>query len=818
LIEESRRWQHTALAVAAAALLAMPASQVYALSLGRVNVQSALGENLRAEIDVPELNAEEAASLHAVAASPTAYAAAGLEYNPAMGGLQVTLARHADGRAFLRLSTDRAINDPFVDLILEATWSSGRIVRDYTMLFDPPPSAPAAPNPTLAQTTPAKSPASAPSAPDAPPSDSSRGGKSASADAAMPMSPSSEAHGTHKQARQAQASDTRQLTVKSGDTASKIALNNKPDDVSLDQMLVAMLRTNPDAFSKGNLNRLLAGAVLELPSAEEAKTVSPEEASQMVVAQSKDFDAYRRSLAENAPRSNAEAPNRKATGNVETRVQDQQATSPAPDKLTLSKGAVQAKTDEARIARERNAREAAERSAELAKNISDLSKLQAAATTAAPMAAAPMASASSMGDASSMASSTAPAASSGIMASGPAISASTSLAPAAAAIPAPAASMPPTPKPAASAPMEPPAEPGLIDQVLENPVLMGIGAAIVLIIIGGVAFFRRRKAGKKNDTLNDSVLDSRQAGDTFVDTSGGQQVDTTVAIDDDNGYANSQLEAADDVDPVAEADVYLAYGRDQQAEDILKEALRQTPTRIALHTKLLEIYAKRQDTANFETTARQALELTQKNSSDGSHICTMGRGIDPNNPLYQEAKDDAPPAAATPEEPTGAGPLDLDLDFSADDEPVSVTTPVSSPSDAKAPEPKPTPMADAMAGLDFDLDLPSTPAPRSQPAAAPEPAMPAPMATPAPATAATAADESLEFDLSSLSLDLDEGVDSIFSETNAGSSSHDTKLALAEEFVSIGDHDGARALIEEVIAEADGPVLEKAHKALASLN
>jgi len=123
--------------------------------LGRITVQSALGEPLRAEIDVPEINAEEAASLKAGIASAEAFAAAGLEYNPAMSGLQATLQRRADGRAYIRLSSDRSINDPFVDMIVEASWSSGRILRDYTMLFDPPVlRKPAAPAPTLAQTTP----------------------------------------------------------------------------------------------------------------------------------------------------------------------------------------------------------------------------------------------------------------------------------------------------------------------------------------------------------------------------------------------------------------------------------------------------------------------------------------------------------------------------------------------------------------------------------------------------------------------------------------------------------------------------------------
>ena len=91
-------------------------------------------------------------------------------------------------------------------------------------------------------------------------------------------------------------------------------------------------------------------------------------------------------------------------------------------------------------------------------------------------------------------------------------------------------------------------------------------------------------------------------------------------------YSASQLDAADDVDPVAEADVYLAYGRDLQAEEILKEAVRTNPNRLAIHTKLLEIYAKRRDAKGFEATATNAFKLTGGASPEWARICEMGSG------------------------------------------------------------------------------------------------------------------------------------------------------------------------------------------------
>jgi len=87
-------------------------------------------------------------------------------------------------------------------------------------------------------------------------------------------------------------------------------------------MLVALLRANPDAFSGGNLNRLRAGAVLDLPSAEQAKSVSEPEAAQTVLAQSKDFNDFRRNLATSVPTAAVAGADRKASGYVSAKVED----------------------------------------------------------------------------------------------------------------------------------------------------------------------------------------------------------------------------------------------------------------------------------------------------------------------------------------------------------------------------------------------------------------------------------------------------------------------------------------------------------------
>ena len=866
-------WHKTALAAAAAAFLGFSATSAVALSLGSITVQSALGEPLRAEIDIPDINSEESSSLKASVATPDAFKAAGLEYNAAMSGLQVSLQRRANGRAYIRLSSDKPINEPFVDMILEASWATGRIVRDYTMLFDPPglrvPSAATAPQIT-AQGGSASAAASVPAPVAATTSRPVPAAPRSNAPAASAPAPA-----TAPTTATAPEAKGGQITVKPGDTASKIAFATKPANVSLDQMLVALLRANPDAFVNSNINRVKSGAVMNVPSAEQAQLIGTAEATQTVIAQSKDFNDFRKKLATNAPTAQVAATDRQASGSVQTRVEVKKPSTAAPDKLTLSKGAIKAQADADKIAKDRAAKDAVTRAAEVAKNINELSKL-GSTTTAAPMSPAP---------APAPAALTVPVAA--VVAPALVASAPDTQAVAPAATPA-AVSVASAPIKRAPIPIPTPApEPSMVDQLIENP-LVPAAAAGIIALLAGLGIYRSRQ--RKKTALNDSVfLESRLQPDSFFGASGGQRVDTSdgAASGSSMVYSHSQLDAADDVDPVAEADVYLAYGRDIQAEEILKEALKTNSGRVAIHQKLLDIYAKRRDAKSFETAATGAYKATGGEGADWDCICDLGLSIDPTNPLYQpggKPEADALPsapmpllevaslvAATTPIESQASAPpsvdldLDLDLDFSLDDEQaVQATAPTVAP---VADQTTKMPAVDmGIPSLDMDFDLPIAAAPLSAPVVVAAPAqsgdliefslpdleglgdLPASLTTdsedfsqqaavsfgatiagpliataprPAAVAAAAPADDSgmLEFDLGSLSLDL--GDDDKVTTPPAALPMEDpltTKLALAEEFNAIGDEDGARALIEEVILESTGDMKIRAQQALAKLN
>ncbi|VTU35479.1 hypothetical protein H6CHR_04456 [Variovorax sp. PBL-H6] len=871
------RGQLSLLSTAVAFGLGLVSVDAAALALGRLNVQSALGEPLRAEIEVTEITSAEADGLKVSIASAAAFNAAGVPYNPALADVRTSLQRRADGRYVVRLTSSRMLSEPFIDLLVEANWNSGRIVRDYTVLLDPPrtrtatataPIAPTAPQisvapaprsaPVVTQPSPRRAPAAAVAAPAAS-LESERSVRTGSGD--------------------------QQVTVRPGDTASKIAGIYKPADVSLDQMLVALLRANPSAFIGGNVNRMKAGAVLDVPSAAQAGAVPGDEAKRTVTAQSRDFGDYRRRLAENAPGSQVAEADRQAKGQLQANVEDRNAANAAADKLRVTQGGAGRQTEE-QLARSRQAQDSSTRVAELSKNIAELNKLQAAsgsppATGSTAQGAAPAAAstapatpapapAPAPGAVAATASPVAPALPAALAPAANAQMAPTAapaLAPGAAAsaaaagpaAPAPAA-VPASASTAAKGPAPAPAPaPGFFDELLANPLILA-GAALIALLVG---FLLYRVLGRKRREAGESVfLESRIPRDSFFGASGGESVDTKNrgnSVVSSLSYSPSQLDAGD-VDPVAEADVYLAYGRDLQAEEILREALRVTPERTAIHLKLLEIHAKRRDLRAYEALASDVHKLTGGTGSDWNRVADMGKELDPGNPLYEFEGRNVTSAEAA----AFAGTL------------AAATAAPAAPSAAPAAAPvvaaPPPAFVPSVAPLDFDLDLSKPPAPA--PVSASLPQLHAQVPAPAPRTTLTNGSHSgpaapsakldlhndfdtapgflepttvrapltsnedmtqpatlraglpgdsgfIEFDMSSLAglrapADTERGRLEPLAE-EGGDSPHAIKLSLARELKALGDVEGARSLVEEVAAEGSGDVKAEAKQLLGQL-
>ena len=880
----------TTLAMAAFAALSAAPLQAQALGLGRLVVQSALGEGLRAEIDITSLSAEEAASLQVRIAPPEAYRAAGIDYNAVLSGAQATLARRADGRPYLRVSSDRAVQEPFIEVILELNSPSGRLVREFTLLFDPPgsrnappvqaaapvapvmaaapgpapsPAAPPtaarpAPAPRQAAPAPATSPTTAPApalaaAPEAAPR------KPAAAPAAPPRAAA--ARSTPAAPAAAATPGGKRYQVRPGDTLYRVAGRNPAAGVSLDQMLVGLYRANPEAFIENNVNRLRAGSVLAVPSGDEVRDVTAADARRLITAQSVDFSAYRSRLAQGVPQAPAQDAGRAATGKVQAAVDDKkQSGAASPDKLKLSGGAVKASAPDVQASQAAERKDNAARVAELTRNVEELKKLQQGTVAAqAPVAAAP-----------------APAPV--VVAPAPVPTPAPAPAPA---VPSPATANPtanPTAGPAAgptaaksgpTVPLPAPAaadiaQPGLLDRITGSAWLLPGAGALAVLLAGFAAWRLRKRMGKTASET--SFLESRMQPDSFFGASGGQRVDTRDAGHSGSstmGYSLSQLDAIGDVDPVAEADVYLAYGRDLQAEEILKEAMRATPDRLAVRTKLLEVYAKRRDTKGFELLATQLYALTKGVGSDWAQAQEMGLQIDADNQLYQPGGHPeeiildgervvVEPLGATTQPHSilspvtqpfedsglpeiGGGALDLDLDLSFDAPDASAA--------ARAMEAT-RPLAASLQrppdmGLDFDLEERTQPAPRPQSPAAPVPPNPYARAVVgdslrmdlddlggdtvrSPVRPATLGDTTLDFREFNVSEpgalpDVSPTTRSGLDDLDADSDPLARKLELADEFRQIGDMEGARDLLEEVVAKASGTLRAKAQAVLDSL-
>src|SRR5438309_2529110 len=517
--------------IAAAFWLASP--MVRAAGLGQLSVISPLGQPLNAEIEIVSLQPGEEEGLVARLAPPDAFRAAGIDFNPALATARFAIERRG-GRPLLRVRTTQPVNDPFLEILVELQWTTGRLVREYTVLLDPPeyrgPQAIAAA--PAARATPAAAPepkpAEAPAAQPAPesarapapapleakplPSVPARAAepapvaeaqveKPAAAEAEKPAAAEAEKPAAEPVGEPAAAEEGK-VAVKKGDTLSEIARQNLPRGANLNQMLIAIYRANEDAFIRKNVNLLRAGRILDIPGAEAVSAIDPEEARRLVQAHMDDFAVYRSRLA--AASTSVEAPGgrREAEGKIEPKPE---APAAAPrDQVRLSKAdpskpaapASRAAGGDDAVARESAPKAAQSRVTDLERNVTDLQKLlemknqqlaelekkaqaKPAPVVPVPAPVAPKPVAEAPKPASEAPKPVAEAPKPPVHPPKPAPEAPTH----------PVQAAKPRPKPA-----PPPPEPSIVDEFLNNPIaLAGLSGVIVLLAGYGVWTWRKKK-------------------------------------------------------------------------------------------------------------------------------------------------------------------------------------------------------------------------------------------------------------------------------------------------------------------------------------
>jgi pilus assembly protein FimV len=696
----------------------------WAAGLGELKVLSALGQPLRAEVDVVALKAGDSESLKARIAFPDAFKQAGVDYNPLLSGVTVTIAKHPDGQPYIALSSTQPVNTPFLDVLIDLSWASSQIEREYTMLFDPVEFA----------KTPAVSP------PVALPERHVVAAPKPSVKAVAPKPV------VQKPVEAKQAHEAKTLLVKKGMTLSGIAMATKPKGISLEQMLVALYRENSDAFVGKNMNRLIAGKVLNIPDSSAISSIDKHDAAKVVEVQAIDWNAYRQRLASYAVERKGEL-KRSVSGKITASVEQPAVAPQSKEVLKLGKGgkATVAEADKAANVKAMN--DASERILTLEKNIQQMKKVLAL-------------------------------------------------------------------KNSALAQKQTKPEPSFFD--MSNPVLLGAAGGLVVGLAGiGILISRRRKKAVEHELP--SAVEPEEMRPSLR-----------------QAYEEAPKEEAVRADPLEEAQLYLSYRRFDQAEQVLKEALQEEPGNFEAHLLLMKVFAASGNTESLEHAAR-ALQSARPSDETWMHAMEIGHGADPGNPLYAGAASVQPVSDLAPK----AENLDFDLDLSAEahelaEEPVHAqeSADIEPAAEEQAEEAKAEPEM-----VDFDLSSLEAPAEEQAEEAKAEPEMVDLSIPEAPEEEKAPAKEEEAFDLSDIpSLVATEAkprqpemampdVDLHLGDEPIEAAPKDqawyevaTKLDLAKVYQEMGDLEGAREILGEVMNEGDSEQKSTAQAMLDSLS
>jgi len=962
-------------------------SLAWAAGLGKLSVLSQLGQPLRAEIEILSLQKGEGDTLGARLAPGEVFRQANIDLNPALNSVKFAVQRRPSGQYVMTLTSGQPINEPFIDVLVELNWANGRLVREYTFLLDPPEyagppklkplqaaqlpaaelSEPIALAPPAEPIVPASLPEPVPAAPGASaepiapaqvasaetgaPAQETAGESASPTPAQIQVLPAevNPAEPVPVQVDAALAAPPPAKLVQEfgisdiyevvrGDTLSKIAIRNRVEGVSLQQMLVALFRANQEAFVADNMNRLRAGKIISIPDKDAAGAVAAADARRVVSAQYADFNEYRRRLGIAVASTPASQGGRQASGQISAPKEEKPIPSKEPpkDELRLSRaddakrGAKAAGTAAADdlAAKDNALKEAQERIALLEKNLQDMQKLAqiksqtgaqlqqqaeaakaasaAKATEPAKVAPAAKAEAPKAPEPAKAAPKAPEPAKAPLAAKAPEATRAPEPAkvPEAAKAPEPAkapeaAKAPETvkapepakapesaakaPEPAKTevakaapkgAPAPPPIDASFVDELLDNPLALG-GAGVSVLLLGFYAAYAWRR--KRNSQFENSIMSVVPSdADSVLGSAGGRNVDTSSSsLQSDFSQGGVGKADTEEIDPIAEADVYMAYGRDAQAEEILRDALAKDSSRQAIRVKLLEIYANRKDTRSFEAAANELRAATGGRGAEWEKVAALGLSIDPANALYGGKPGNAPqrfnetaqmpafsasaahmPAFSTSTQPPPepAAPLNIDFDIGA----------------ATSGGPAPLPdldlglgsasSAESAAGLDFDLGLGgdksaavgTAAAASAIPAAEPisidfdlpigdKPGYPTSADAASRAPAAPAADlGAIDFDLGvpsggseartetprtpsvdladiSLDLGMPGGGNGSGGALDARWQEVATKLDLAKAYEEMGDKDGARELLKEVVKEGDPAQQQQAQTMLQAL-
>lgn len=654
----------------------------HALGLGDIETRSALNQPLNADIDLLSVANGEIDAVRVQLAPVEAFERAGVERPFFLTLLKFRPMRLENGEAVIRITSDFPIREPFLNFLVEVNWPRGRLLREYTLLLDPPVTTGRRPP----QVTPVQTPVA-----------TSRPAPAATAIVAPQ-----------------QVGEGQYGPIRENDTLWSIARSVRPRGVSMAQMMIALQRANPQAFIDNNINKLRKGQILRVPGTDEILAISRNEAQE---AYSEQRDAW---LTQRPDGPAAEPQTSPAPTEDTAQAPDTASEATADDNLRIATarpegegeaGAGEDRGDAETVDDIRRqlllARENAETSrleteslrsemTELQNRLDDMQRLlslkdEQLARLQESAGMQPTAETSD-GAVPETAAETAPEASDAAMPEEPEVaqpeivsatpesvlekaadavteamndpdktldSLQSTPAPVAgeavpAGVPGTSAPVAETPAPKPVEPVQPPArpqpavtedvqpvadQPGFLEQYW--PYLVGAGGLVLLLVLLLAA---RRQSGKEGEEL----VEAEVAAETQAAATAGTATPEAEANDTSflSEFTPSDLSALRDdtgeVDPVSEADVYIAYGRYQQARDLLDQAMQRDPDRLSLKHKLLEVYYATQDRDGYLTLAQQVVDAGQDiaDPEAWTRAKEMGRELDPDNPLFEASADD----------------------------------------------------------------------------------------------------------------------------------------------------------------------------------
>ncbi|MEW8017175.1 MAG: FimV/HubP family polar landmark protein [Candidatus Thiodiazotropha endolucinida] len=660
------------LSLAVAVATALSPVGALALGLGEIHPQSALNQAFKADIDLLSVSQEELQDVRVSLASREAFEKAGMERPYLLTGLKFAPMLTPAGKPVITISSSDAIREPFLNFLIEVNWPKGRLVREYTVLLDPPVTLKRAPQPVTS-----------PTATMTPTTQVSRSRP------AMVTSSTSSEGGAREYG-----------PVQPNDNLWNIAKGMQRSDESVEQVMMALQRHNPSAFINNNVNNLKVGKILRLPEDSGVTSISKQEARDEFLAQTRAWQAGRTDDARRPVVS-------KKPVETETKEEDRLrliSAKPGEGEAAEREGMAETESeinrlqDEIMLVRESNEGVVQENNAlrdrvqELEKQINDIQRLLtlksdqlAEIQTAQDIAAEKMEEMEAVEAAPAEVPEPEmePEVAEDVAATEPEMEPTTVEAeepvvpvppgtvieevdiearidealqqeapvaettpPAVEPEPAPAPTPAPTAQPEPAKPpvsVSPPKKVSYFDGIKENSTLLGIVGGVAVLLIGLLWMIMRRRKEAEAE-FAESILVSPDSG---VVTTGKEDSSSLTAPTDETSFMSdfspSDIDALQDetgeVDPLSEADVYIAYGRYQQAEELIKQAIEKNPEREELKHKLAEIYFSAKKHQDFNSLAQELHDagLEEKEPETWSKIAAMGKELDPSYALFAGA-------------------------------------------------------------------------------------------------------------------------------------------------------------------------------------